>query len=236
MTDAEDYERRELEEGPHAARGALEGRTGVKANTDVVKKLAAEIASLEGRRRAVEAEIEQATKRLEELSARKAALAPGTFSEERGAASSFAALVAALDEESATISRTKTLAEEAARELDRLILEAEVRHREEEKRHARGRYEVLCKERYSLDSEAEKVMARLVEVLNRLEDLHDDQVRLAADAENSSPAHQDPRATIEQWLARRLRRWLPSGSFEKYDAPLPELDPLALKPESNEED
>jgi hypothetical protein len=36
---------------------------------------------------------------------------------------------------------------------------------------------------------------------------------------------------IEHWLARRLGRWLSLSSPEKYDAPLPELDALALKPE-----
>jgi hypothetical protein len=34
---------------------------------------------------------------------------------------------------------------------------------------------------------------------------------------------------LEHWLARRLRRWLPNGSFETYDAPLAETDPLAQK-------
>jgi hypothetical protein len=50
-------------------------------------------------------------------------------------------------------------------------LEAEVRHHEEEKRLARGRYETLCEERYSLDGKAEEAMTRLVEVLDRLEGL-----------------------------------------------------------------
>jgi hypothetical protein len=41
---------------------------------------------------------------------------------------------------------------------------------------------------------------------------------------------------IENWLARRLGRWLSLGSPEKYDAPLPELDALALKPENRNEE
>jgi hypothetical protein len=36
-------------------------------------------------------------------------------------------------------------------------------------------------------------------------------------------------------LARRLRRWLSLESLEKYDTPLPKLDPLALNPSRNEE-
>ncbi len=51
-------------------------------------------------------------------------------------------------------------------------MEAEVRHHEEQKRLARGRYETLCEERYSLDGKAEEAMTRLVEVLDRLEGLY----------------------------------------------------------------
>jgi chromosome segregation ATPase len=206
----------------------------VKTSTDRMGKLGTEIARLEERRSALGAEVERAAERLKELSARRDAFAPGASAGDKGAAGSFAALVAALEEEYASVLRTKALAEEAARELDRLILEAEVRHREEEKRLARRRYEALCKERYSLGGEAEEAMARLVEVLDRLDSLHADQVRTADDAEDHSPAQQDLGAITEHWLARRLRRWLPNGSFEKYDASLPELDPLALKPEPDE--
>jgi chromosome segregation ATPase len=200
-----------------------------------VEELAAGIAHLEEQRRAAEAEAERATERLKELSARRAALAPGASSDEKEVAGELAALVAALDEEVATLSRTRTIAEDVARELDRLILEVEVRHREGEKRLARERYEALCKERYSLDSEAEKVVASLLEILERVEGLYAEQVHAAAAAEDPSLAQQDPRGTIEQWLARRLRHWLSLASLEKYDAPLPELDPLALKPEPDEE-
>ena len=201
---------------------------------DLVEELAAEIARLEGQRRAAETEAEQAAERLKELSARRAALAPGVSPGEK-TAGELAALVAALDLESAALSRTRAIAQDAARELDRLILEAEVRHWEKEKHLARGRYETLCRERYSLDREAEKAMAGLVEVLDRLEELYAEQVRVAADAEDYSPAQQNPHATIEQWLMRRLHRWLSHGSLQKYDTPLPELDPLALRPESDEE-
>ena len=208
----------------------------MKTNTDVVvEELAAGIAHLEEQRRAAEAEAERAAERLKELSARRAALAPGASSDEKEATGELAALVAALDEEIATLSRTRAIAEDVARELDRLILEVEVRHREGEKRLARERYEALCKERYSLDSEAEKVVASLLEILERLEGLYAEQVHAADDAEDPSLAQQDPRGTIEQWLARRLRRWVSLASLEKYDAPLPELDPLALKPEPDEE-
>jgi chromosome segregation ATPase len=200
-----------------------------------VEELAAGIAHLEEQRRAAEAEAERATERLKELSARRAALASGASSDEKEVTGELAALVAALDEEIATLSRTRAIAEDVARELDRLILEVEVRHREGEKRLARERYEALCKERYSLDSEAEKVVASLLEVLERLEGLYAEQVHAADAAEDPSLAQQDPRGTIEQWLARRLRRWLSLASLEKYDAPLPELDPLALKPEPDEE-
>jgi chromosome segregation ATPase len=201
---------------------------------DLVEELTAEIARLEGRRRAAEAEAERATERLKELSARRAALAPGVPPGEK-VAGELAALITALDLESAALSRTRAIAQDAAQELDRLILETEVRHWEKEKHLARGRYETLCRERYSLDREAEKAMAGLVEVLDQLEELYAEQVRVAADAEDSSPAQQNPHATIEQWLMRRLRRWLPHGSLQKYDISLPELDPLALRPEPDEE-
>ncbi len=207
----------------------------MKTNTEALEGLTARINRLEEQRRAAGAEAERAAKMLEELNARRTTLVPDASSDESGAARALGDLVAALDEEAAALSRTKALAEAAARELDRRLLEVGVRRHEEEKRFARRRYEALCEERYSLDGEAEEAMASLVEVLYRLEDLHADQVRAAADADNSYLAQQDPRDTIENWLARRLRRWLPLGSLEKYDASLPELDPLALRPERGEE-
>jgi hypothetical protein len=109
---------------------------------------------------------------------------------------------------------------------------AKIQRREEEKRLARERYEALCEERYSVDGEAEEAMARLVEILDRMESLHAEQIDAAHDAENSSLADWDPSDTIENWLARRLQRWLPNGSFDRYDAPLPELDLLAHKPKT----
>ena len=201
---------------------------------DLVGELTAEIARLEGQRQLAEAEAERATESLKELSARRAALAPGASPGEE-VAGELAALVAALDLESAAHSRTRAIAQDAARELDRLILEIEVRHWEKVKHLTRERYEKLCKERYALDREAEKAMAGLVDLLGHLEELYAKQVRVAADGEDFSPAQQDPRPTIEQWLLRRLHRWLTYGSLEKYDAPLPELDPLALRPEPDEE-
>ena len=208
----------------------------MKTDTGVLEELTAEIARLEKQRDAVRTEAERAAEMLEGLNTRRAALAPGPlFSSERETAEKLEALAAALDEESVAFLRTKTLAEEAARELDRLALDAEVRHHEEEKRLARGRYEALCKERYSLDGEAEEAMAFLVEILDRLEGLYTEQVHAATDAEDHFSAHQDPHDTMENWLARRLHRWLPNGSFEKYDAPLPELDPLTSKPKRDEE-
>ena len=54
-----------------------------KAN---VEKISAEISRLEEQRNAVETEAERAAKRLKELSARKAALTSGAFSDEKRAA------------------------------------------------------------------------------------------------------------------------------------------------------
>jgi chromosome segregation ATPase len=211
----------------------------MEARAKAVEGISAEISRFKAKRDAAQAEAERAAERIEELNDRRAALAPGTFSGEREVAEELTVLienlVEALDEEAAALSRTKTAAEDIARELDRHILEAEVRHHEAQKHLARARYEALCEERYSLDGQAEKAVASLPEVLKRLEGLYAEQVRAAADAEDPSPAHQDPRGTIEQWLARRLRRWLSLASLEKYDAPLSELDPLALKPEPDKE-
>ena len=205
----------------------------MKANTEVSEHLAAEVARLDEQRAAAQAEAERAAQRLEELGARREALAPGpltTAASEGGHARPLAALVAALDEEAAAVSRTRTLAQDAVRGLDRLIVNAQVRQREEEKRLARERFEALCEERYSLDGEAEEAIAGLAEVLDRLEKLHAEQVRAASDAGDPSAAQHDPSGTVEPWLTRRLRRWLANGSLERYDAPLPELDHLARKP------
>ena len=201
----------------------------------VVEGISAEISSLKEQRHAAHAEAERAGERLKELSGRKAPLPSGTVSDESEDRGKLLAamedLADVLNKESAVLSRTKALAEEAARELDRLILEAEVRYHEAEKRLAQRRYEELCRTRYSIDGEAEQVMANLAEVLDRLESLHADQVRSAADAEEAYLVQEEVSDMIEHWLARRLGRWLPLGSSEKYDAPLPELDALALKPE-----
>jgi hypothetical protein len=205
----------------------------VKANTDVSEHLADEVARLDKQRAAAQAEAERAAQRLEELGSRREALAPGpltTAADEGGHARPLAALVAGLDEEAATVSRTRTLAQDAVRGLEQLIVNAQVRQREEEKRLARERFEALCTERYTLDGEAEEAIAGLAEVLERLEKLHAEQVRAASDAGDPSAAQHDPSGTVEPWLARRLRRWLANGSLERYDAPLPELDHLARKP------
>jgi hypothetical protein len=210
----------------------------VKANTEVLEHLAAEVARLDKQRAAAEAEAERAAQRLEELGSRREALAPGpstTAASEGGHARPLAALVAALDEEAAAVSRTRTLAQDAVRGLEQLIVNAQVRQREEEKRLARERFEALCEERYSLDGEAEEAIAGLAEVLERLEKLHAEQVRAASDAGDPSAAQHDPSGTVEPWLTRRLRRWLANGSLERYDAPLPELDHLARKPGPDDE-
>ena len=201
-----------------------------------VEEISAEISALKDRRQAAQAEVERATERLEELSDRKATLASGTFSGERGVAEQLTIVISelaeAVDEESEVLSRTKARAEKAAQEFDRLILEAEVRYHEAKKRLAQEHYETLCKERYALDEEAEKVVDVLVEVLDELKELYARQVHAVTEANNLSLAHQDPRDLIEPWLVRRLRHWLSLESLEKYDAPLPKLDPLALQPES----
>src|SRR5919202_6047396 len=207
----------------------------IDTKAKVVEGISAEISSLKEQRQAAKAEAERTTERLKELSDRKGALASGTFSGDRGVAEQLTIVISelaeAVDGESEVLSRTKARAENAVRELDRFILEAEVRYHEAEKRLAQERYKTLCKERYYLDEEAEKVVAALLEVLDELKELYARQVRAATDADNHSLAHQDPRDTIEPWLARKLRRWLSLESLEKYDTPLPDLDPLSLKPE-----
>src|SRR4051812_43929510 len=155
----------------------------------VLEGISAEVSSLKEQRHAAQAEAERAAERLEQISDRKAALASSTFLNEREDIEELLAmmndLAEVLDKESEVLSRAKALAEDAGRELDRLILRAEVRYHEAEKRLARRRYEALCKQRYGLDDEAEKVVAVLIKVLDRLEGLYAEQVRAAADADNS---------------------------------------------------
>jgi chromosome segregation ATPase len=203
-----------------------------------MEEISAECSRLKEQRRAVQTGAERAAERLKELSNRRTAFVPSAFSDERGITENLADMIAglaeALDEESEALSRTKARAEDAVRELDQLIMKAEVEYHEAKKRLAQRRYEKLCKERYAHDEDAEEVVAVLIEVLDRLEGVHAQQVRAATDAEDPSFNHHDLRDTIENWLARRLHRWLSLESPESYDAPLPELDPLALKPESQQ--
>ena len=69
-----------------------------------------------GRRSA--AEIERATESVKELSGRRVALVPGVSSSADGVTEELATLIVALDEEAEIFSRTRTIAEDAARELD----------------------------------------------------------------------------------------------------------------------
>src|SRR3712207_5577383 len=89
----------------------------------VVEGISAEISSLKEQRHAAQAEAERADKRLKELSSRKVSLPPGTFSGEREGKgellSAMENLADVLNKESAVLSRTKALAEDAARALDR---------------------------------------------------------------------------------------------------------------------
>jgi len=201
-----------------------------------VERISAEISGLKERQNAAHEEAERATERLQALGDRKAKLAFGATSGQGRTAEELSAVMSslweALDEESVALSRTKAHAEQAVQELDRFIVEAEVEYHEAEKHLARKRYEAISEERYAQDEEAEEAVVALLGVLDRLEGLHKKQVR-AAEAYNPSLASQEPRETIENWLARRFSRWLSLESLEKYDAPLAELDPLALKPEPN---
>jgi hypothetical protein len=213
----------------------MEG-TKMDALERAVEEISAEISRLQEQRRVVLTDAERADERLKELSDRRTVFTPSAFSEESGIAGKIAdamdGLAEALDEESEVLSRTKVCAQDAVRKFDQLIMKAEVECRAAKKRLAQRRYEELCKERYAHEEDAEEVMGVLIEVLERLEGVYAKQARVATDAENPSFTHHDPRDTIENWLARRLHRWLPLESLEKYDTPLPELDPLALKPES----
>src|SRR5918997_1699619 len=199
----------------------------------VAEGISTEISSIKEQRRAVQKEAERAGKRLQELSARRPVFASNILSDDSGGKEKIARvmgdLVKALDEESETLSRTKARAEDAILELDRVVMQAEVRYHQAKKRLAQRRYETLCKERYAHDEDAEEIIGVLVNVLDQLEGLYTEQVRAATDAEYPSP--HDPRTMIENWLARRLDRWLSMESLKKYDTPLPELDTLALKPE-----
>src|SRR3712207_912896 len=141
----------------------------MKAATEAEEKLAAEVARLEEERDTAEAEAKRAAEGLEERTARKAALASGPLSDERGGAEELGSLVEAIDQEAAALSRTRKVAEDAAQQLDRLVLEAKVRHREAQNRLGRRGYEAPRGERYYLDREADGAKERLLEVLRRLE-------------------------------------------------------------------
>jgi hypothetical protein len=209
----------------------------MEAVEKAVEEISAEISRLKEQRHAAQKQAELAGARLKELSDRRPALRLNTVSTERGEAEKLACvmddLVEALDKESEALSHTMARAEDATLELDRLIMKAEVQCHQAKKRLAQRRYEAFCVERYAHDEDAEEVVGVLVEVLDRLEGLYGEQDRAAIEAGHPSP--QDPCYTIENWLARRLHRWLPLDSPEKYNAPLPELDPLALKPETKRE-
>src|SRR3954452_19785278 len=100
----------------------------MKTRANRLKDILAEISRLEEQRDAVEAEAKRSTERLKELSSRKVDFSPNASAGDRGTVKELGALATALNEESTTLSHTKAVAEDAFRELDRIILEAEVRH------------------------------------------------------------------------------------------------------------
>ena len=95
----------------------------MKANTEVLEHLAAEVARLDKQRAAAEAEAERAARRLEELGSRREALAPGPSTTGEGDhARPLAALAEALDQYAFTVSPTWTLAQDAVRRFKQILV------------------------------------------------------------------------------------------------------------------
>src|SRR5215212_2462732 len=134
-----------------------------------VELISAEISGLKERQNAAREEAERATERLQALGDRKAKLASGATSGQGRAAEELSAVMSslweALDEESLALSRTKARAEQAVQELDRFIVEAEVKYHEAEKHLTRKRYEAISEERYALVEEAEEAEVATLGVL-----------------------------------------------------------------------
>jgi chromosome segregation ATPase len=164
--------------------------------------------------------------KLEELNEHRIELAPSAFAGDEVADKN----LMVLEGEASKLSRGVRLARNAAKEFERLIEEAKKRRAEERQRLARERFEELAAERYELGVEAEEAMSALLETLERYKTIHSEQVACARDFGDDSPTTNPPRALIQNWLASRLKEYLDLSSVDRYDAPLPQVDGLAVNP------
>jgi chromosome segregation ATPase len=185
-----------------------------------------EIERLEAQHEDVLVQLEDVERKLEELNERRIELAPAAFTGDEVADRN----LMVLEGEASKLFRGARLARNAAKEFERRLETARKRLAEERRRLARERFEELALERYELGVEAEKAVSTLLEVLERYEPIHSEQVACARGFEDDILTKNPLRALIRAWLASRLREYLGVSSIEHLGRPLPEADDLAAKP------
>ncbi len=185
-----------------------------------------EIERLEAQHEDALVQLKDVERKLEELNERRIELAPAAFTGDEVADRN----LMVLEGEASKLFRGARLARNAAKEFERRLETARKRLAEERRRLARERFEELAVERYELGVEAEKAVSMLLEVLERYEPIHSEQVACARGFEDNSLIKNLPRALIRAWLASRLREYLGVSSIEHLGRPLPEADDLAAKP------
>ena len=187
-----------------------------------------EIERLEVQHEEALVQLREAEHELEELNERRIELAPAAFTGDKVADKN----LMVLESEASKLSHGAQLARNAAKEFERRLEAARKQRAEERRRLARERFEELAMERYELGLQAEEAMGTLLETLERYGTIHSEQVACAWGFGDYSLTKDPPRALIRAWLVSRLREYLRISSIEHRDGPLPEMDGLAAKPES----
>src|SRR5215203_686965 len=181
-----------------------------------------EIERLEAQHEDALVQLKDVERKLEELNERRIELAPAAFTGDEVADMN----LMVLEGEASKLFRGARLARSAAKEFECRLEAARKRLAEERRR--------LARERYELGVEAEKAVSTLLEVLERYEPIHSEQVACARGFQDNSTTKNPPRALIRAWLASRLRDYLGVSSIEHLDRPLPEVDSLAAKPKDQQ--
>ena len=191
-----------------------------------VEGISNEIERLEAQHEDALVQLEDVERKLEELNERRIELAPAAFTGDEVADRN----LMVLEGEASKLFRGARLARNAAKEFEHRLETARKRLAKERRRLARERFEELALERYELGVEAEKAVSTLLELLERYEPIHSEQVACARGFEDDILTKNPLRALIRAWLASRLREYLGVSSIEHLGRPLPEADDLAAKP------
>lgn len=194
----------------------------LKAHHEALASLHAKLTST--RKRAREAQV-----RIQELEAERADLSVAAFEDDETAKAKLDAVESEISRRHKEVrlarEATHRYADESASEEEQLA--------EAQKQQARAKIEALAHQRYEAGRAAEETMNSLLEHLRRIQDLHQQQSRIAAsDLGDQRMLLSPPDRTIAAWLSNRLQQYLGLSTSAQFRQPLPELDSYSSKGDS----